>query len=61
LRIGNLGLGTDLRQHSVVAGLGGRPITRASLRGTLLRALEDDLPPLTFLDLDRRLLATAGV
>jgi pyruvate ferredoxin oxidoreductase alpha subunit len=53
--------GTDLRQHSVVAGLGGRPITRASLRGTLLRALEDDLPPLTFLDLDHRLLATAGV
>jgi pyruvate ferredoxin oxidoreductase alpha subunit len=52
--------GTDLRQHTVVAGLGGRPITRASLHGTLLRAIEDDLPPLTFLDLDHRLLATAG-
>ncbi|MEU8245717.1 pyruvate ferredoxin oxidoreductase [Nonomuraea sp. NPDC048916] len=38
---------------TVVAGLGGRPVTKASLR----RALTADLEPLTFLDLDRELLA----
>jgi pyruvate ferredoxin oxidoreductase alpha subunit len=35
--------------HTVVAGLGGRPVTEASLRAVLLR---DDLEPLTFLDLN---------
>jgi pyruvate ferredoxin oxidoreductase alpha subunit len=39
----------DLRISTVIAGLGGRAVTRNSLRG-LLRA--DDLPPLTFLDLN---------
>jgi pyruvate ferredoxin oxidoreductase alpha subunit len=53
--------GTGPRQYSVIAGLGGRAITQASLRGMLLRALQDDLPPTTFLDLDHRLLASAGV
>ena len=38
--------------HTVIAGLGGRPITMASLRGLLS---EDDLPLVTFLDLDRDL------
>ncbi|HUZ19144.1 MAG TPA: transketolase C-terminal domain-containing protein [Acidimicrobiales bacterium] len=37
---------------TVVAGLGGRPITGASLDGVLVDAVEDRLPPLTFLDLD---------
>ncbi|UOX90601.1 hypothetical protein MUY14_08240 [Amycolatopsis sp. FBCC-B4732] len=39
--------------HTVVAGLGGRAITKPSLSG-MLRA--DRLPPLTFLDLDRSLI-----
>ena len=37
---------------TVVAGLGGRPITGASLDRVLESAGEDRLPPLTFLDLD---------
>ena len=39
----------DRPLHTVVAGLGGRPVTEASLRALLLR---DDLGPLTFLDLN---------
>jgi pyruvate ferredoxin oxidoreductase alpha subunit len=38
---------------TVIAGLGGRAITRASLRGALERACRGELEPLTFLDLDR--------
>jgi pyruvate ferredoxin oxidoreductase alpha subunit len=43
--------------HDVVAGLGGRPVTKASLRGLLDLALADRLETgqLTFLDLDWRL------
>jgi pyruvate ferredoxin oxidoreductase alpha subunit len=52
--------GTDLRRYSVVAGLGGRAITCASLRAMLLQALTDELDALTFLDLDTDLLATVG-
>jgi pyruvate ferredoxin oxidoreductase alpha subunit len=40
------------RLYGVVAGLGGRAITKASLHGLLLKAVEDDLEQLTFLDLD---------
>jgi pyruvate ferredoxin oxidoreductase alpha subunit len=43
--------------HTVVAGLGGRPVTRASLH-ELLAAPE--LPDLTFLDLRTELLAEVG-
>jgi pyruvate ferredoxin oxidoreductase alpha subunit len=43
--------------HTVVAGLGGRPITAASLRGLLAGAVAGTLPPLTFLDLDTDLVA----
>jgi pyruvate ferredoxin oxidoreductase alpha subunit len=39
--------------HAVIAGLGGRPITRAALRGILGSALAGTLGPLTFLDLNR--------
>jgi pyruvate ferredoxin oxidoreductase alpha subunit len=39
----------------VVAGLGGRAITRASLERMLGDAAADRLEPLTFLDLDRRI------
>jgi pyruvate ferredoxin oxidoreductase alpha subunit len=49
-------VGLDLRPYTVVAGLGGRPITSASLRETLLAAHHDRLEPLTFLDLRTNLL-----
>jgi len=45
--------GIDLHGYTVVAGLGGRPITRRSLRELFGRAVEDRLEPLSFLDLDR--------
>jgi pyruvate ferredoxin oxidoreductase alpha subunit len=46
--------GLPVRVHDVVAGLGGRPITKSSLRRLLADALADRLEPrrLTFLDLD---------
>ena len=48
--------GLDQRHHTVIAGLGGRPVTRASLRRMLLEAEEGRLEQLTFLDLDRDLI-----
>ncbi|GAA3560094.1 pyruvate synthase subunit PorA [Nonomuraea rosea] len=44
----------DAEIHTVVAGLGGRPVTKASLHDLLAKA---DLGPLTFLDLDEALVA----
>jgi len=44
--------GIDLETHTVVAGLGGRPITKRSLRGLFADAVADRLPPLSFLDMD---------
>jgi pyruvate ferredoxin oxidoreductase alpha subunit len=38
--------------HTVIAGLGGRNITRQSLQWIFEEALRGDLGPLTFLDLD---------
>lgn len=54
--------GLDVEIASVVAGLGGRPITRPSLRSMLRSALDGRLEPLTFLDLDRQVveLSEAG-
>jgi pyruvate ferredoxin oxidoreductase alpha subunit len=43
--------------YDVVAGLGGRPITKASLRRLLGEAIEDTLGRLTFLDLNTELVA----
>jgi pyruvate ferredoxin oxidoreductase alpha subunit len=43
--------------YDVVAGLGGRPITKASLRRLFGEALEDSLGRMTFLDLDAALVA----
>jgi pyruvate ferredoxin oxidoreductase alpha subunit len=37
--------------HNVIGGLGGRPITRASLREMLAKAMSGELEPLHFLDL----------
>ena len=44
--------GIQLHGYTVVAGLGGRPITQASLIRMLGEALADRLPPLSFLDLN---------
>ncbi len=46
-----------LGQHgyTVVAGLGGRAITKASIVRTLTEAIADKLPSLTFMDLDWRI------
>lgn len=48
--------------YDVVAGLGGRPVTRGSLRGLLDDIVAERLDPhdLHFLDLDRDLLERAG-
>ncbi len=47
-RLGQLG-------YTVVAGLGGRAITKASLHRTLREAIADTLAPLSFMDLDTRI------
>ncbi len=44
--------GIHLHGYTVIAGLGGRPITRASLHKLLREAERDELQPLSFLDLD---------
>ncbi len=44
--------GIQLHAYTVIAGLGGRPITKSSLRRLFLQACADDLSALTFLDLD---------
>ncbi len=52
-------LGPGQQSYTVVAGLGGRPVTRASLRRVLADAGAGTLDPLTFLDLRRSLIAPA--
>jgi pyruvate ferredoxin oxidoreductase alpha subunit len=44
--------GLQLHGYTVIAGLGGRAITKASLRGLFADAVADRLEPLTFLDMD---------
>jgi pyruvate ferredoxin oxidoreductase alpha subunit len=44
--------GIQLHGYTVIAGLGGRPITKSSLRGLFTDAVADRLEPLTFLDMD---------
>ncbi|MFO0831507.1 MAG: hypothetical protein U0637_06650 [Phycisphaerales bacterium] len=44
--------GRDTKVFTVIAGLGGRPITRAGLKRTFLSALQGGLEPLHFLDLN---------
>ena len=48
--------GIDLHGYTVIAGLGGRAITKASLRDLFAKASADALPPLTFLDLNTELI-----
>jgi pyruvate ferredoxin oxidoreductase alpha subunit len=43
--------GIQLHGYTVIAGLGGRPITRKSLRGLFAEAVADRLEPLSFLDM----------
>ena len=47
--------GIQLHGYTVIAGLGGRPITKRSLRKLFADAVGDALEPLTFLDLDTEL------
>lgn len=47
--------GLHLHGYTVIAGLGGRAITKASLARTLREAMADKLQPLTFMDLDWRI------
>jgi len=47
--------GTPHPVYTVIAGLGGRPITRASLTQLFRDAAADALHPLTFLDLNKEL------
>lgn len=47
--------GLALHGHTVVAGLGGRAITQASLQRTLREAMAGTLAPLSFMDLDWRI------
>ena len=51
--------GSPERVHTVIAGLGGRAITRASLARMLRSAADGTLGPLVFLDLDEGLVARA--
>lgn len=44
--------GIALKGYTVIAGLGGRAITRASLRTLFQNATQDGLEPVTFLDLN---------
>ncbi len=44
--------GTGLKGYTAIAGLGGRPITKASLHQLFRQAELDELPQVTFLDLD---------
>ena len=44
--------GIELHGYTVIAGLGGRPITKASLHGLFAEAIADRREPLTFLDMD---------
>lgn len=48
-------IGKDVKHYEVVAGLGGRPITKRSLQHLFDQAVSDELELLTFLDLDRQL------
>jgi pyruvate ferredoxin oxidoreductase alpha subunit len=47
--------GIELKCYTVIAGLGGRAITKESLHGLFDKASADDLERLTFLDLDHEL------
>jgi pyruvate ferredoxin oxidoreductase alpha subunit len=45
--------GSGLKGFTAIAGLGGRPIPKSSLHPLFCRAEQEDLPPITFVDLDQ--------
>ena len=47
--------GISIDKYSVIAGLGGRPITKESLHELFTKAINEDIRALTFLDLDQEL------
>ncbi len=49
--------GIDLKGYTVIAGLGGRAITRTSLRQLFVDAAADELEQVTFLDLNADIVA----
>jgi pyruvate ferredoxin oxidoreductase alpha subunit len=53
-------LHSAVRRYSIIAGLGGRAITTASLCEVFDRAVHDRLDPLTFLDLDEHSVEAAS-
>jgi len=46
---------SPIANYTIVAGLGGRPILKSSLHAAFDQAVADELPALTFLDLDHGL------
>ena len=51
--------GHDADVHTVIAGLGGRAITRESLRKLLQAGMAGELERITFLDLDQEMVDRA--
>jgi pyruvate ferredoxin oxidoreductase alpha subunit len=47
---------TPVQIHTAIAGLGGRPVTKQTLRELFAAALAGELPPTTFVDLRRDLI-----
>jgi len=45
--------GTNIPVYEVIAGLGGRPITRKSLHKLFKDAVKDNLEDVTFMDLNK--------
>ena len=48
--------GLEYKAYNVIGGLGGRPITRKSLRAMLESAIADELKQLSFLDLKKEMI-----
>jgi len=47
---------TSIKISTAVAGLGGRPVIRDSIRGVIQGTIDSSLPDLTFVDLDEELI-----
>lgn len=52
--------GLDISDYTVIAGLGGRPITKQSLSEIFSLAILQGLPKITFLELDQELVTREG-
>lgn len=49
--------GLPVDQYAVIAGLGGRPITRDSIKRVVAQAIDGDLEELSFMDLNKAVLS----